>query len=273
MLSLLPPASNAGQLDVLHIDIKPHSIKPGDAFTIIIRGVKDSDMPQAWFNGSDIPFGACGDTCLMGIGGVSLETRPGTYDIDLAVNGEKTKRQLSVEPSEFETIRLTLPDAKVTLSPEDMKRVEQETERLNALWSIRSDKRWEGGFIMPLENELSTAFGVRRIINNKTVSIHRGLDIRGKGGEPVRASNTGTAVLVDELFYGGNTVILDHGLGIYTVYMHLSAFNVKPGDVVSNGAIIGYVGSTGRSSGPHLHFGIKIQGLGINPLSLLWLKL
>ena len=120
---------------------------------------------------------------------------------------------------------------------------------------------------MPLANEISTAFGTRRIINDKVMSSHRGLDIRGKTGEPVRASNNGRVVLAQDLFYGGNTVVLDHGQGIYTIYMHLSHFKVQEREMVSKGETVGLVGSTGRSTGPHLHFGVKVQNISVNPLS------
>jgi murein DD-endopeptidase MepM/ murein hydrolase activator NlpD len=132
---------------------------------------------------------------------------------------------------------------------------------------------WEGKFIAPLENEISTVFGTKRVMNEKWTSVHRGMDIRGKEGEQVRASNSGKVVLSEELFYGGNTLVLDHGQGIFSVYMHLSGFNVKSGDIVSKGDAIGLVGSSGRSTGPHLHFGVKVVGINVNPVSLMKLEL
>jgi len=99
------------------------------------------------------------------------------------------------------------------------------------------------------------------------------VDIRGKEGDRVAASNRGRVVLAEELFFGGNTVILDHGQGIFTIYMHLSSFNVKPDDLVSTGDVIGSVGSSGRSSGPHLHFGVKVLGISVNPVSFAKLRL
>ena len=126
---------------------------------------------------------------------------------------------------------------------------------------------------MPLDNEIAMQYGVRRIINNTTESIHRGIDIRGRDGEDVRASNSGKVILAAELFFGGNTLVLDHGMGIFTIYMHLSKFNSKSGENVLKGDVIGFVGSTGRSTGPHLHFGIKAQELSVNPESFAKLKL
>jgi murein DD-endopeptidase MepM/ murein hydrolase activator NlpD len=109
---------------------------------------------------------------------------------------------------------------------------------------------------------------------NKTwTSVHRGVDIKGAEGDKVRASNNGKVVLAQGLFFGGNTIVLDHGQGIHTVYMHLSQMNVRFGDSVSKGDVIGLVGSTGRSTGPHLHFGVKISNVSVSPPSILKLDL
>jgi murein DD-endopeptidase MepM/ murein hydrolase activator NlpD len=177
-----------------------------------------------------------------------------------------------VKYKHFPVIKLTLPEASVFLSPEDMTRVEKDERLLRSIWSTESDRMWNEGFVLPLENELSTPFGTKRIINKKKISVHRGVDIKGKMGDEVKASNHGRVVLTEELFFGGNTVIIDHGTGIYSIYMHLSKFNVIPGDLVSKGDIIGFVGSSGRSSGPHLHFGLKVHGTNTNPVSFVKLQ-
>jgi len=151
--------------------------------------------------------------------------------------------------------------------------VEKENKKLKDIRQNVSERMWEGKFMPPLENEISTVFGTKRVMNEKWTSVHRGMDIRGKEGEQVRASNSGKVVLSEELFYGGNTLVLDHGRGIFSIYMHLSGFNVKSGDIVSKGDAIGLVGSSGRSTGPHLHFGVKVAGINVNPVSLMKLEL
>ena len=127
--------------------------------------------------------------------------------------------------------------------------------------------------MVPLKNDVSMGFGTKRIMNKKVVSVHRGVDIRGKDGEQIKASNSGRIVLAEELFFGGNTIIIDHGQGLYSIYMHLSKFNSELNDSVTRGDVIGYVGSTGRSTGPHLHFGVKVNTVNVNPFSLTKLKL
>ena len=180
---------------------------------------------------------------------------------------------LRVLKGSFQTIHLTLPEEKVSPGTEDLERIKKEADLLQSIWEVDSERLWEGDFVLPLENPLSTPFGTKRIINKETISIHRGWTCKGWEGEEIKASNRGRVVLTEELFFGGNTVVIDHGQGIFTVYMHLSDFNVSPGDLVEKNAVIGYVGSTGRSSGPHLHFGVKVAGINVNPVSLTRLKL
>lgn len=256
----------------LQVDIEPSEISIGDAFVIKIRGA-ETVMPEASLNGAALHFGKCGDGCFMAIGTASLKTPPGVHSIKLELGGKTTELPLTVKLTDFPEIKLTLDAKKVFLSPKDLKRAEMEREKLKAIFQAVSDKHWNGNFITPLKNEFSTRFGVKRIINKEKISIHEGLDIRGKEGEEIMASNSGRVVLAEGLFLGGNTVVIDHGLGIYTVYMHLSKFNVALNDMVSKDDLIGLVGSTGRASGPHLHFGIKIGGISANPVSIFNLKL
>lgn len=259
--------------DAFQAKILPSEMRPGDVFSIKITGIKTAGPPAAVLKSKQFNFNSCGEGCFIALGAVDVETRPGIYRIKLHIGKKISNLKLTVRRISFPTLFLTLPEDKVTLSPEDMKRVEREAERLKTIWKTASDRLWEGSFMLPLENDISTLFGTKRIINRKKISIHKGTDMRGKEGEEVKASNRGRVVFAEELFFGGNTIILDHGQGIFTIYMHLSAFNVKPEDIVSRGEIVGFVGSTGRSSGPHLHFGVKVMETSADPVSLVKLKL
>lgn len=254
-----------------HAELSPSEVSPGDAFLVKVTG--DSSEPEAIFSARQLNFANCGKDCFIAIGAVDIETSPGVYKVSLKSGGDSMLLGLNVNHAAFAVLRLTLPEAKVSLSPKDLQRAEKEAKLLNALWLISSDKLWDGSFISPLENPKSTAFGTKRIINGKKISIHRGLDIKGREGEVVKASNRGRVALAEELFFGGKTIILDHGLGVYSVYMHLSEFKSKPGDLISKGAVVGLVGSTGRASGPHLHFGVKVANINTNPDSILKLGL
>jgi murein DD-endopeptidase MepM/ murein hydrolase activator NlpD len=259
--------------DAFQIEVVPDEISPGEAFTIKVTGAKTSRLPTASLAKKKIYFSSCGEGCFIAIGAVGIKAKPGGYTIKLSIGDKRKSLKLVVKRTSFPTLRLSLPEDKVFLSPDNLARAKREDKRLKSIFQIVSDRLWEGNFILPLENDISTIFGTKRIINQKIISIHRGVDIKGQEGEEVKASNSGRVVLAEELFFGGNTIILDHGQGIYTVYMHLSKFNVKPEDIILRGDIIGFVGSSGRSTGPHLHFGVKVMDINTNPVSLAKLNL
>jgi len=256
-----------------HAEISPSEIKPGDAFVIKITGTKTLRLPAASLKGRRFYFSRCGDGCFLAIGSTGIRTMPGVYTIKLRAGKKKKNLHLIVAQNSFTTTELTLPDDQVFLSKKDIKRVKRENKRLKQIFQKVSQSRYEESFILPLENDISTPFGIKRILNKKWISIHRGVDVTGKDKEEVKASNNGRVALAEELFFGGNTIILDHGLGIYTIYMHLSNFNANVGEMVSKGDIIGFVGSSGRSTGPHLHFGVKVMNMSANPVSLIELNL
>jgi murein DD-endopeptidase MepM/ murein hydrolase activator NlpD len=257
----------------VHAEISPKKISPGDAFIIKVTGVKNGQPLSASFGKAEIPFGNCGEGCYLALWAVDIQTKPKVYNVNITAGKKKIKLKLFVKKTKFPELHLSLPDEKVFPSPDDLDRVEKENKKLKDIWQNVSERMWEGKFIAPLENEISTAFGTKRVMNEKFTSVHRGTDIRGKEGEQVRASNSGKVVLSEELFYGGNTLVLDHGRGIFSIYMHLSGFNVRSGDAVAKGDTIGFVGSSGRSTGPHLHFGVKVAGINVNPISLIKLQL
>ncbi len=255
------------------IEISPKTIRQGDAFIVKVTGIKRSALPTATIAKNAIQFSSCGEGCFIGIGAVGIDAKTGTHQVTVKA-GKKTKKiSLTVKKASVQTIAVSLPEEKVILSPADLETVQEENKRLKALFLTISERLWDGVFLIPSDNEISTPFGTRRIMNKTWTSIHRGVDIKGAEGDEVRASNNGKVVLAQGLFFGGNTIVLDHGQGIHTFYMHLSHMKVRFGDSVSKGDVIGLVGSTGRSTGPHLHFGVKIENISVNPLSFLKLDL
>lgn len=255
------------------VELAPKKIGPGDAFVIHVTGARTTRPPSATLRKKKFYFSNCGRGCFIAIGTVDVQTKPGKYTVKVKVGKTKRAVRFTVKRTAFPKLKLSLPEDKVSLTQDALDTVRDENERLKSIFQTISEKRWAGDFILPLENEVSTPFGTKRIMNGEWISLHRGLDIRGTEGEEVVASNGARVALVGELFFGGHTVILDHGQGIYTIYMHLSKFQVNPDDIVSKGDVIGFVGSSGRSTGPHLHFGVKVSGISVNPLSVIQLKL
>lgn len=264
---------SVADVSALSAKISPGSVFPGDAFIIRWEGKGVTRPPVAEFDNRQIRFYSCGRRCYFGLGSADLETAPGIYRIKVKSHKSSRRLKLIVRKPDFPVISMRLPEEKVFPPPEDEERIAREDQKMKELWQAETDRLWKGRFIIPLDNEISTVFGVKRIMNEKKVSVHRGIDIRGSDGEDVMASNNGRVVLAEELFYGGNTIVLNHGAGVFSVYMHLSAMSVKVDDQVSKGDIIGLVGSTGRASGPHLHFSMKLGDRSINPVSLLRLKM
>ena len=210
-----------------------------------------------------------------GLIGIDMRTRPATYEIKVVAMDEGGRVHskgltLKVDKIDFGTEKLSLPSHMVDLDAKALERVNKEAKKLQGLFgTFRDERLWRGAFVRPVEGQLSGSFGLNRIINGKQRSPHTGVDLRAEEGTPVLACNNGIVVLAEDLFFAGKSVILDHGWGLYSMYCHLSEAPVKKGDGVNTGAMLGRVGSTGRSTRPHLHWAIRINGDRVDPLSLL----
>ncbi len=208
--------------------------------------------------------------------GVDLEQAPGPGKFTVTAklqDGESVtcSADITVKAGHFVVEKLTVDQKFVEPSPEDAARAEKEGKRLQEIYATRTpEKFWTGDFRFPLSGpRRGTNFGSRRILNGEARSPHSGLDIHAPTGTPVHAAQRGRVALAEELYYAGNAIVLDHGMGVYTFYCHLSKIDVKEGDVVDAGALIGLVGATGRVTGPHLHWGLEVNEARLNPLQIL----
>ncbi|HDZ84636.1 MAG TPA: M23 family metallopeptidase, partial [Nitrospirae bacterium] len=240
------------------IKVAPKDVIPGDVFSIKVKDI-GSATGEAEFNGNKIDLQTAGDD-LIALVPVPLDTESGKYSITVRYGKEEQIASVEVKAHKFKTIQLTLPEGKVILSPKNLERAQREAKLQSDVWFLSTVMAWEGNFVSPTGTPVSTEFGLNRIINKKRNSVHRGTDFRGKKGAPVRSINSGRVVLAANLFFGGNTLVIDHGMGLYSIYMHLSKFNVSKGDKVSKEQTVGFVGSTGRATGPHLHMSVKLKG-------------
>ncbi len=155
----------------------------------------------------------------------------------------------------------------VSPSREDLARIRREQAELGRIYATGSAMRlWRGAFEVPVPGELSSPFGTRRVFNGELRSHHSGVDFRAKTGDPIHSANAGKVRLAKDLFYSGNAVVVDHGAGVFTSYSHLSKIEVSVGQTVHKGQILGLIGATGRASGPHLHWGVKVNSVSVNPL-------
>jgi murein DD-endopeptidase MepM/ murein hydrolase activator NlpD len=230
--------------------------------------------------GRDVSFFQGRDSHVWyGLAGVDVETSPGSYPLDVVAtmpDGEviHLSRDVQVGPSNYKTVSLRVHDRFVKPDAATLRRIESDKQAKKIAFSHQIPApEWSGDFLAPVGSMVSDSFGTRRVFNGKLVSIHRGMDFRAKPGSPVLAANSGEVVLARELFYEGNCVIIDHGEGFMTLYMHLSRFRVAEGQKVSKGQEIGLSGATGRATGPHLHMGVRWEGAYLDPASLLSLTL
>jgi hypothetical protein len=207
--------------------------------------------------------------------GLDLGVKPGDHVFEVSILGEdgrveNMKQEFRLGAREFPVKKLWVKEEYVTPPPEVSERIRWEAELLESVYG-QWTARWlgEGNFILPHDGKMAPNFGERRVYNNIPRSVHSGVDISAPSGEPVRAANSGRVALARDLYFSGQTVILDHGLGLFTYYCHFSRLRVKRGDVVRRGDEIGLVGSTGRSTGPHLHWGAKILQSRVDPMAIL----
>lgn len=216
------------------------------------------------------------------LGGVSLETAPGKYPLELT--GERASNQTQVTFTRmFPVARASYPRIKVELAvpkkfteptPEEQQQIADGVKiKQDYLSRVTPEREWDGKFAAPADAEISDVFGSQRIFNGVAQSPHLGLDFRVPSGTPVAAMNAGTVLLARPLYFEGNFVVIDHGQGLLTLYLHLSQFKVKEGDVVKRGEIIGLSGGTGRATGPHLHVAVRWQGTYLDPQRLVQMRL
>jgi len=208
------------------------------------------------------------------LAGVDVETRPGSYNLKLRAtlaNGTVVRqwRMVTVGRARFPTETLRVPDRYVEPDADTLVLIKANQQLKHAVFSHPiANAEWSGDFRAPIDSAVTEGFGTRRTFNGKLESIHRGIDYHAPPGTPVMAANSGEVVLARELFYEGNCVIIDHGLGFTTIYMHLSQLEVSEGQQVEKGQEIALSGATGRVTGPHLHIAVRWQGAYLDPAQL-----
>ena len=207
----------------------------------------------------------------IAMAGIGLSTKPGDYEFSIRrADGLNLNTKVTVNYKKYEEQHLTIKNKrKVNPDKNDSKRIATESKRKKKAKKLYSDSSPDVDFIWPVTGRISSIFGLRRFFNEQERRPHSGLDIAAKEGTPIKATADGTVIDSGDFFFSGNMIYLDHGQGIISLYAHLSKLNVKPGDTVKQGDIIGEVGQTGRVTGPHLHFAIIANQALIDPVFML----
>jgi murein DD-endopeptidase MepM/ murein hydrolase activator NlpD len=247
---------------------------PGGVVIIPLGNVSaGADMPQTWFG--DQPVLVTSDHNLWyAVVGLPLDVTLGSHELRVQIGGETKTQDFMVNAKDYPEQHITLKDkSKVELSAEDEVRAEREIAVIKDLklhWRAAQDT--DLSFILPVKGELAGRFGVRRFFNEEPRSPHVGLDVAVPRGTPVKASARGQVLAVDDYFFNGKTIFVDHGNGLITMYCHLQRIDVKVGDAVRKGQHIGISGKTGRATGPHLHWSVILNGAMVDPELFILIK-
>jgi murein DD-endopeptidase MepM/ murein hydrolase activator NlpD len=252
------------------------ALNPGEIVLLDVRPtVPPSDVRATAFGQAIRFFPVESEGVWRALIGIDLTTEPGDYPVAvrLTTAGDETVRQthtLTVESKDFPTRRLTVNPSYVNPPADVVGRIQRETRLQAELFATATGERlWRGGFQAPVPGEATSSFGRRSVFNGQPRSPHSGADFQAAEGTPIRAPNHGIVALAGELYFSGNVVILDHGWGLYSYFAHLSAIDVADGDVVTPGQIVGKVGATGRVTGPHLHWTVRLNDARVDPIALM----
>ncbi len=238
--------------------------------------------PQAKVSGTflkrKIPFFPVTETSVAAIVGIDMQDPPGVQKFNITIHRpNKTEHltySITIIKEDYAVQHLTLPKNKVDLNSKTLKRVRIEQKEMSAAFHhIGTHPLWDSAFLEPVKGTITGRFGSRRVINGQQKRPHSGEDIAAPQGTPVYAINTGTVAATMDHFFSGKGVVIDHGVGLFSMYFHLSEISVQPGQALKKGDILGKVGSTGRATGPHLHWGIRVNGARVNPYALTALPL
>jgi murein DD-endopeptidase MepM/ murein hydrolase activator NlpD len=276
LVTLLFSASAQGSTQKWMAQWEPTKLVNGSPVLFHVTAPLQLAELQGNFLGQEFSFRpshAC--HCWYAVAGVSLMTKPGTYT--LRVEGKNTRGKetamsylVRVTAAHYPTSALKVAPGFVEPPKETLPRIEEDqAEKKKVFATTAPETLWSGPFDAPAQAEVSGVFGSARTFNGVKKSQHTGLDFRVTTGTPIFATNSGTVVLARPLYFEGNCVMIDHGQGLLTMYLHLSEFKVKEGDAVKKGQILGLSGGTGRATAPHLHFAVRWRGEYLDPRTLL----
>lgn len=279
--TLIALASAVAWLDAaaaaaLRVTVTARALQPGEVARLDIQ----SDRPIAALSATafdkPLPLTPTGDGRWRAILGIDLDITAGPHDVtfdlrDAAGHHTSQTETLTVEAKSFPTRTLKVDPRFVQPPPAAQRRIERDRERLAAAFAKSAPAPlFERPFVMPLKTSVISQFGVRSVFNGELRQPHSGADLASPSGTPIHAPNAGRVVLAGDLYFTGNTVVIDHGVGLYSLLAHMSKIAVREGEAIERGALVGNVGATGRVTGPHLHWTVRLDGARVDPISLIF---
>ena len=267
-------AREATAADAIHIAMAARSVRQGEVMLFTASALEPLDALRVRaFDRGVATFRLDGHT-WQSLLGIDLDTKPGSYTVSFegVSSGQSVavSKTIVIKPRASATRRLTVDDAFVNPAAPVLTRITDEAAELARLWTQSAPSRlWSDSFVRPVPGQANSAFGTRSLFNGERRQPHGGADFLSPAGTPVRAPNSGRVVLARDLYFTGNTVVIDHGLGVFSLLAHLSVIDVHEGDTVNRGDTIGAVGATGRVTGPHLHWAVRVNDARVDPLAVL----
>ena len=265
-------AGQRGHKPVL-VTAKSRAVAPGELLVLTITTA--AAVPEVAVTGLGRTFAAYRESPLVwrALVGLDLDIRVGAHELSVragAAPETATTYRFVVTPRKFATRTLTVDPAFVDPPAEVQARIQADASRLSLAYASSSPQRlWSGRFVRPVKEPANSAFGTRSIFNGQPRNPHSGADFASLAGTPVRSPNAGRIVIAGDLYFTGNTVVIDHGLGLFSLFAHLHSIDVREGDPVVTGQFVGNVGATGRVTGPHLHWSVRVNDARVDPMSLL----
>lgn len=257
----------------LSISVSARAVQPGELVLLKIKTPASAATVRVHGFGREFPAFNESPAEWRALVGIDLDVKPGTYEISAATGesaGEQSTYRLVVAAKKFAVRKLTVDPAFVNPPPDAQARIQADAAHLNRIWASSSPtKLWSGRFVRPVAAPANSAFGTRSVFNGESRNPHGGADFSSPAGTPVASPNAGLVVLAADLYFTGNTVVIDHGLGLFSLFAHLQSIDVKEGDEVTTSQVLGRVGATGRVTGPHLHWTVRLNDARVDPLSLL----
>jgi murein DD-endopeptidase MepM/ murein hydrolase activator NlpD len=251
------------------------ALPPGGVSLLMVHASQPLDAVEGYGLGKPVRFWHDADaTKWFGLVSAGLDAKPGPYPVAITGRGPtgttSVTLSLRVQPKTFETRHRKVDPQFVNPPVAEAERIASEQKLMADLFSqVSKERHWRGHFEMPVPGSPSSSFGRLSVMNGQPRGRHQGADFRAATGTPVLAPNAGRVVLAADLYFSGNTVIIDHGLGMFSLLAHLSRIAVTPGASVSRGELLGESGSTGRVTGPHLHWALRLGDASVDPLALM----
>ena len=273
-----PTHTTSGKIE---IEVPSETVTEGGIFFASVESQSEIQDATGLFQGHVIDFFPDGEHAADGgyhkysaVIGVEYGTKPGNVSLSIktkiGTEFVESHASIAVKSGTYPSERLRVPPRTILPSKKDQKLIAKDRIILGRAYATKTlTKFWDSAVMMPITSDITSLFGTARIYNGKKASVHFGTDLRAPMRTPIAAPMDGQVAVARLLFYTGNTVILDHGFGMFTIYGHLSKLMVKEGDIVKKGQIMGLSGMTGRASGPHLHWGVNLHGTKIDPMVLI----